>query len=180
MRLVDVFAVLVVLTFFPERPASAADAARCLNACSSQCYGAEKSQASQAACTQACASRCVAGGNAGTAVARQWGAIYIAKPPGEAIGWSFNAANSPQAQSIASRQCADANRGPCFELVTYFDKCATVVYALNSSGKVEAAFGKARANLRDAELEATAACRAKFSTCKVARTTCSRGAKGAN
>ena len=128
MRLVHVFAVLVVLTFLPERPASAADAARCLNACSSQCYGAEKSQASQAACTQACASRCVASGNAGTAVARQWGAIYIAKPPGEAIGWSFNAANSPQAQS--SRRAHAQMRTRAVLRALKIEKGRDCVYAL--------------------------------------------------
>jgi hypothetical protein len=171
---------LAVLLFLASaQPAIAAGAAGCLNACSSRCYGAEISQAAQASCTQACSARCIAAGNAGgnaSAPEVRWGAIFVERPPSGALGWSFDAPNSARAQSIAASECSKAANGaPCYELITFHDRCAVVVHALGTAGKVDAVYGKARPKMRDAETEAVSECRAKFKSCRIVRETCSRG-----
>lgn len=172
--------VLAFLLFLASSaPAIAAGAVGCLNACSSRCYGAEISQAAQASCTQACSARCIAAGNAGgnaSTPAVRWGAIFVAPPPSGALGWSYDAPSSARAQSIAANECAKAaNRAPCSELITFFNRCAVVVHALDTAGKVDAVYGKARPMMRDAQTEAMSACRARFKSCKIVRQTCSRG-----
>lgn len=175
MKRVRATVVLAFLLFLASSaPAIAADAVGCLNACSSRCYGAEISQTAQASCTQACSARCIAAGNDSTPAVR-WGAIFIAAPPRDAIGWSYDAANSARAQSIAASRCAEVNRAPCFELVTYFNRCAVVAYALDPAGGILTVHGKARPRMRDAKTEAMTACGAKSKSCKIVRKTCSQG-----
>jgi hypothetical protein len=164
--------VLVLFTYHPT--GAAADAASCLNACGNRCYLAGN-QAAQSSCSQACTASCIAQGNGSPAPVVLWGAIFVATPPGGAIGWSFNANSSTQAQSIAAGNCADANHAPCQELITYFEKCGVAVQAFDPAGKILGAYGSARPVIADAETRALADCRQRFKGCKVVHKTCSQG-----
>lgn len=163
------FATLLVLA---SAPAIAGDAAYCLGVCGNRCY----TSPNQAACNQACTSQCINQGSGTSGSTTTHGAIYVATPPADAVGWSWDAANSSVAQSAAGRNCYFGNNNtPCTELITYTDACGVAVHARDSSKHLLGVFGSARPAKAAAEKEALGKCSTRFpkATCKIVVETCS-------
>lgn len=143
-------------------------AAMCVNRCGNACYG------KPAGCEFTCQQQCVANAaNAGPAATH--GAIFIGKPPSAAVGWSYRADSSAQAEGLAANACVKENDGrPCIPLITYTNRCGVAVKAV-VGGEIKGVFGKARPNPAVARQEATRECQARFpnARCEVEASSCS-------
>ena len=162
--------VSVLLAGWDCAPAAAqsSTAAMCVNRCGNACY------TKPAGCEIACQQQCMANAaNAGPADTH--GSIFIGKPPSAAVGWSYRAGNSSEAEGLAANACVSENNGqPCYPLITYTNRCGVAVKAV-VGGEIQGVFGKARPNPTDATREATQECQARFpkARCEVEASSCS-------
>jgi hypothetical protein len=143
-------------------------AGACVNRCGNACYN------KPAGCETSCQQQCMAAQqNAGPPDTH--GSIYIGKPPSSAIGWSYGALDSRQAEGLAANACAQRNNGqPCYPLITYTNRCAVAVKGV-AKGEIQGVFGKARPQLADAQQEAMQACKERLpnARCEVEASSCS-------
>ncbi|MFO1039189.1 MAG: hypothetical protein U1E45_20285 [Geminicoccaceae bacterium] len=165
------FFVLSILSAgWDSAPAAAQSnlAAMCVNQCGNACY--TKPAGCEIACQQQCMANAAHAGSADT-----HGAIFIGQPPSGAVGWSYRAANSRDAQGLAQQACEQNNDGkPCRELITYTNKCGVAVKAM-VGGAIASVFGSARENAADAQRDAAAQCQARIpqASCEVEAASCS-------
>jgi hypothetical protein len=168
---IAVFLVLSVLSAgwdFAPAVAQSNIAAMCVNRCGNACY------TKPAGCEVSCQQQCMANA-ANSGPADTHGAIFIGKPPSGAVGWSYRAGSSSEAEGLAANACVQQNSGQaCYPLITYTNQCGVAVKAV-VGGEIKGVFGKARPTSNDARLAATQQCQARFpkARCEVEASSCS-------